>query len=94
MTWLITLKWIGVVEVKTIVLDDYFFPSPLAATILKVEGHMSIAQLQKFLRHDNQKTTEIYAGFLDASTQEQGDFLGDFWSKKLAGLDSAADTGE
>lgn len=27
-------------------------------------------------------------GFLDAGTQEQGDFLGDFWSKKLAGLDS------
>jgi len=66
----------------------------LAATILKVEGHMSIAQLQKFLRHDNQKTTEIYAGFLDAGTQEQGDFLGDFWSKKLAGLDSADNTAE
>ena len=50
---------------------------------------MSIAQLQEFLRHDNQKTTEIYAGFLDAGTQEQGDFPGDFWTKKLAGLDSA-----
>ena len=55
---------------------------------------MSIVQLQKFLRHDNQKTTEIYAGFLDAGAQEQGDFLGDFWSKKLEGVDSAADTGE
>ena len=66
----------------------------LAATILKVEGHMSIAQLQKFLRHDNQKTTEIYAGFLDAGTQEQGDFLGDFWSKKLAVLDSVDGAGE
>ena len=51
---------------------------------------MSIAQLQKFLRHDNQKTTEIYAGFLDVGTQEQGDFLGDFWSKKLVGLDDAS----
>lgn len=54
---------------------------------------MSIAQLQKFLRHDNQKTTEIYAGFLDAGTQEQGDFLGDFWSKELAGLDSVDGVG-
>ncbi len=66
----------------------------LAVIILKVEGHMSIAQLQKFLRYDNQKTTEIYAGFLDAGTQEQGDFLGDFWSKKLADLDSADNTDE
>ncbi len=26
---MIMLKWIGVVGIKTIVLDDYFFPSPL-----------------------------------------------------------------
>lgn len=46
-------------------------------------------QLQKFFRHDNQKTTGIYAGFFDAGTQEQGDLLGEFWSKKLAALDDA-----
>ena len=44
---------------------------------------MSISHLQLFLRHDNQKTTEIYSGFLDGGTQEQGDFLGKFWSEKL-----------
>lgn len=64
----------------------------LAATILKVHGHMSISQLQLFLRHDNQKTTEIYAGFLDGGTQEQGDFLGEFWSEKLQEVEGA-DTG-
>jgi hypothetical protein len=50
---------------------------------------VGITQLQNFLRHDNQKTIEIYAGFLDTGTQEQGDFHGDFWSRKMAGLDNA-----
>lgn len=58
----------------------------LAATILKEYGEMSISQLQSFLRHDNQKTTEIYSGFLDAGTKVQGDFLGKFWREKLQGL--------
>ena len=44
---------------------------------------MNIAQLQRFLRHDKQKTTEIYAGHLETSTKEQTDFLGDFWDGKL-----------
>ncbi len=44
---------------------------------------IDVSQLQLFLRHDNQKTTEIYSGFLDGGIQEQGDFLGDFWSEKL-----------
>jgi hypothetical protein len=44
---------------------------------------MSISQLQLFPRHDNQKITEIYSAFLGGGTQEQGDFLGEFWSEKL-----------
>lgn len=62
----------------------------LAATILKVHGHISISQLQLFLRHDNQKTTEIYSGFLDGGTQEQGDFLGEFWSEKLLEIEGVS----
>lgn len=64
----------------------------LAATILKVYGHMNTSQLQLFLRHDNQKTTEIYSGFLDGGTQEQGDFLGEFWSEKLKEAEGAPST--
>ncbi len=54
----------------------------LAASILKQNGH-NIASLQKFLRHESQKTTEIYAGFIDTSTKEQTDYLDDFWTEKL-----------
>lgn len=54
----------------------------LAASILKKEG-ATIAELQLFLRHDEQKTTEIYAGHLDNSTKVQNETLGKFWSKKL-----------
>lgn len=54
----------------------------LATAILKSEG-MSIGQLQVFLRHDEQKTTEIYAGHLETSTKVQSDILGDFWTKKM-----------
>ncbi len=42
----------------------------LAVTLLKEEGGMRISKLQKFLRHEDQKTTEIYAGFLDTDTGE------------------------
>ena len=36
----------------------------LATAILKDKAHMSLAKLQRFLRHDHQKTTEIYAGHM------------------------------
>jgi len=42
---------------------------------------MGLAKLQRFLRHDKQKTTEIYAGHLETGTKEQTDFLADFWKK-------------
>ncbi len=54
----------------------------LAATLLKESG-ASLSQMQLFLRHDEQKTTEIYAGHLDNSTTEQTEYLGAFWSAKL-----------
>jgi len=46
-------------------------------------GDMSLAKLQRFLRHDKQKTAEIYAGHLDTGTKEQTDFLADFWETNL-----------
>jgi integrase len=55
----------------------------LATAILKELGDMGLAKLQRFLRHDKQKTTEIYAGHLDTSTKEQFEFLSDFWEKTL-----------
>ena len=44
---------------------------------------MSLAILQRFLRHDHQKTTEIYAGHIETGTKKQTDFLADFWEDKL-----------
>jgi hypothetical protein len=44
---------------------------------------MSLAKLQRFLRHDHQKTTEIYAGHIETGTKKQTDFLADFWADKL-----------
>jgi RNA polymerase sigma-54 factor len=44
---------------------------------------MGLAKLQRFLRHDHQKTTEIYAGHLETGTKEQTDFLADFWDTHL-----------
>jgi hypothetical protein len=44
---------------------------------------MSLAKLQRFLRHDHQKTTEIYAGHIETGTKKQTDFLADFWANKL-----------
>ncbi len=58
----------------------------LATAILKGYGSLSIAELQLFLRHDNQKATEIYAGHLDTGTQVQADVLDDFWSKQLSSV--------
>jgi len=55
----------------------------LATAILKEKGDMGLAKLQRFLRHDHQKTTEIYAGHLETGTKAQTDFLADFWEKKL-----------
>jgi len=56
----------------------------LAASILKEQG-ASIAEMQLFLRHDEQKTTELYAGHLDNSTEAQSKCLGDFWLEQLSG---------
>jgi len=39
--------------------------------------------LQRFLWHDHQKTTEIYAGHIETGTKKQTDFLNDFWKGKL-----------
>lgn len=58
----------------------------LAASILKKEG-ATIAELQRFLRHDEQRTTEIYAGHLDNGTKTQNVLLGKVWSKALNGDD-------
>jgi len=55
----------------------------LATAVLKEKANMGLAKLQRFLRHDHQKTTEIYAGHLDTGTKAQTDFLADFWEKKL-----------
>jgi hypothetical protein len=55
----------------------------LATAILKDEADMSLAKLQRFLRHDHQKTTEIYAGRIETGTKKQTDFLADFWAAKL-----------
>jgi integrase len=57
----------------------------LASTILKERGNMGLAKLQRFLRHDKQKTTEVYAGHLETGTKEQTDFLADFWENTLDG---------
>ena len=62
----------------------------LSSGIFKDYGKMSISQLQLLLRHEKQKTTEIYAGHLDTGTQVQADFLGEFWSGKLAELAGSA----
>ncbi len=55
----------------------------LAASILKEKG-ASLGEMQLFLRHDEQKTTEIYAGHLDNSTAEQSRCLGNFWREQLS----------
>jgi hypothetical protein len=44
---------------------------------------MSLAKLQRFLRHDQQETTEIYAGHIKTGTKKQTDFLAGFWADKL-----------
>jgi hypothetical protein len=48
---------------------------------------MSLAKLQRFLRHDHQKTTEIYAGHIETGTKKQTDFLAGFWADKLDLID-------
>ena len=44
---------------------------------------MSLAKPQRFLRHDYQKTTEIYAGNIETGTKKQTDFPADFRTAKL-----------
>ena len=51
---------------------------------------MSLAQLQRFLRHDHQKSTEIYAGHIEMGTKKQTDYLADFWKGKLIYSDTVA----
>lgn len=55
----------------------------LATAILRDEADMSLAKLQRFLRHYHQKTTEIYAGHIETGTKKQTDFLANFWEDKL-----------
>jgi len=40
--------------------------------------------MQQFIRHDKQKTTEIYANHLDNGTKAQNELLGRVWSETLA----------
>jgi integrase len=64
----------------------------LATCILKELADMGLAKLQRFLRHDKQKTTEIYAGHLETGTKEQTDFLADFWERVLEGSEVSSTT--
>lgn len=64
----------------------------LATAVLKEHADMSLAKLQRFLRHDHQKTTEIYAGHLETGTKAQTDFLASFW-KDLFENPSVSSTG-
>ena len=47
------------------------------------EADMSLTELQRFLRHHHQKTTEIYTGHMETGTKKQTVFLADFWTEKL-----------
>lgn len=62
----------------------------LATAILKELGNMGLAKLQRFLRHDKQKTTEIYAGHLETGTKEQTEFLANFWGKSIENLEMSS----
>lgn len=64
----------------------------LTTAILKELGNMDLAKLQRFLRHDKQKTTEIYAGHIETGTKAQTDFLSNFWSKNLPNPDKSSTT--
>ena len=66
----------------------------LATAILKEKGDMSLAKLQRFLRHEHQKTTEIYSGHLEIGTKEQTEFLADFWGKELSVASTKSSTKE
>ncbi len=82
-------RWgdINVSDVKVFMVQRYLderarkFSANLASSILKKEG-ATIAELQLFLRHESQKTTEIYAGHLDNSTKVQNELLGRVWAKQ------------
>ena len=56
----------------------------LAAGILKEKGGSEIAELQKFLGHECQRTTEIYANHLTLNTTETTSFLNNYLDEKLA----------
>ena len=49
-----------------------------------------LAQLQRFLRHDHHKTTEIYSDHIEMGTRKQTDCLADFWQRKLVYSDNLA----
>ena len=44
---------------------------------------MSLDKLQRFLRHEHQRTTEIYTGHIEMGTKKQTDYLANFWGEKL-----------
>ena len=66
----------------------------LATAILKEKADMGLAKLQRFLRHENQRTTEIYSGHLEVGTKEQTDFLADYWGKELSVASTKSSTKE
>ena len=64
---------------------------PIALTDISPKVAPSVVtKLQRFLRHDHQKTTEIYAGHIETGTKKQTDFLADFWGEKLGSSESVA----
>ena len=56
----------------------------LSGLLWNMHQGASISEMQLFLHHDEQKTTELYAGHLDNSTAEQSKCLGDFWREQLS----------
>ena len=51
---------------------------------------MTGVPLQRFLRHDHQKTTEMYAGHIETGTKKQTDFLNDFLKNRLSANEGVA----
>ncbi len=46
--------------------------------------------VNKICEKSQKPVTPFLSGFLDGGTQEQGDFLGEFWSDKLKEVEGAA----
>lgn len=66
----------------------------LGTSILKDIGDINLAKLQRFLRHDHQRTTEIYAGHIETGTQAQTDFLANYWAGILDDSEDVLDGSE